>query len=59
MLQRAVDLDPHSKMAQKNLGDALARKQIDLDRAKVPAAAERNLKGVEVFYRNSRIKSRP
>ena len=35
MLEYALALDPHSKTAQKNLGDVLGRKQIDLARAKI------------------------
>ena len=27
-LEKALGLDPHSKIAQKNIGDALARKQV-------------------------------
>jgi tetratricopeptide (TPR) repeat protein len=34
-LEVALALDPHSKIAQKNIGDALARKQVDIPRAKV------------------------
>jgi hypothetical protein len=31
----ALALNPHSKIAQKNMGDALARKLIDVPRGKV------------------------
>ena len=34
-LETALSLDPHSKIAQKNLGDALARKQVDIPRARL------------------------
>jgi tetratricopeptide (TPR) repeat protein len=34
-LEVALALDPHSKIAQKNIGDALGRKQVDIPRAKL------------------------
>ena len=34
-LEVALALDPHSKIAQKNIGDVLARKQVDIPRAKL------------------------
>ena len=34
-LELALSLNPHSKIAQKNLGDALARKQVDIPRARL------------------------
>jgi len=34
-LELAVDLEPHSKIAQKNLGDILGRKQVDFQRSRI------------------------